>query len=55
MLFKHVWPWEELPVSQKTYQSASAIVIMSNVDKTMLLAHENKIKEIFNQIPLNTV
>jgi hypothetical protein len=55
IVFKHVWPWEELPISEKTYQSASAIVIMSNADKTVLLLHENKIKEIFNQTLPDTV
>jgi hypothetical protein len=49
IVFNHVWPWENLPVSQKTYQSACAIVIMSNTDKNLLVEHENKVKEIFNQ------
>jgi len=48
-VYKHVWPWEELPISQKTYQSSAAIVIMSDMDKTVLAANENKVKEIFNQ------
>ena len=48
-VYKHAWPWEELPVSQKTYQSSAAIVIMSDADKIVLDANEVKIKEIFNQ------
>jgi hypothetical protein len=48
-VYKHAWPWDELPVSQKTYQSSAAIVIMSNTDKTVLISNEGKVKEIFNQ------
>lgn len=48
-VYKHAWPWGELPVSQKTYQSSAAIVIMSNTDKTVLISNEGKVKEMFNQ------
>ena len=49
VVFNHGWPWEDLPVSQKTYQSSCAIVIMSNVDKNILTVHEHNVREIFNQ------
>lgn len=48
-VYKHAWPWEELPISQKTYQSSASIVIMSNADKSMLSNNENRIRELFNQ------
>ena len=48
-VYKHSAPWDDLPVSQKTYQSSAAIVIMSDMDKTLLATNENKVKEIFNQ------
>ena len=48
-VYKHSVPWDDLPVSQKTYQSSAAIVIMSDVDKTLLAANENKVREIFDQ------
>jgi hypothetical protein len=49
VVFKHAAPWDDLPISQKTYQSSAAIVIMSDVDKTVLTGNEDKVKEIFNQ------
>lgn len=48
-VYKHLAPWDDLPISQKTYQSSAAIVIMSDMDKTVLTGNEDKVKEIFNQ------
>ena len=48
-VYKHLAPWDDLPISQKTYQSSAAIVIMSDMDKTVLIGNEDKVKEMFNQ------
>lgn len=48
-VYKHLAPWDDLPISQKTYQSSAAIVIMSDTDKTVLAINEEKVKKMFNQ------
>lgn len=54
-VFRHVWPWENLPVSQKTYQSSAAIVTMSNASKDVLADHVRNIKKLFDQRSQGTV
>lgn len=52
-IFKHVAPWDTVEVSNKTYQSTTAIVILFNKDYQLLKEHEQNILNIFNQIYQN--
>ena len=47
VVFKHVWPWQEIEVSKKTYQSSTAIVVLHGPDKATLTKHEMLVKELF--------
>lgn len=46
-MYRHVWPWNDVEVSKKTYVSSTAIIIMFCNDKTTLLAHEHMLRELF--------
>ena len=48
-VYKHCWPWENLPVSQKTSQS-SVLVILSDNDYHTLCQNELTVKEIFYNV-----
>jgi predicted ATP-grasp superfamily ATP-dependent carboligase len=52
-VFRHVAPWDTIKVSNKTYQSTTAIVIMFNKDYQQLNQHEQNILNIFNRIHQN--
>lgn len=49
-IFRHVAPWDIVDVSNKTYQSTTAIAILFNKDYKLLEEHEQHILNIFNQI-----
>lgn len=49
-IFRHVAPWDVVDVSNKTYQSTTAIAILFNKDYELLKEHEQHILNIFNQI-----
>jgi hypothetical protein len=49
LVYKHCWPWENLPVSQKTSQS-SVLVIMSDKNYHTLCQNELAVKEIFYNV-----
>ena len=46
-MYRHVWPWNDVEVSKKTYVSSTAIIIMFCNDKTALLEHEQTLRELF--------
>jgi hypothetical protein len=46
-VFKHVWPWDEIKISKKTYMSATAIIVMFNENKSSLEEHEHAVRELF--------
>lgn len=46
-MYRHVWPWNDVEISKKTYVSATAIIIMYCEDKTTLVAHEQILRELF--------
>jgi predicted ATP-grasp superfamily ATP-dependent carboligase len=52
-IFRHVAPWDTVEISNKTYQSTTAIVILFNKDYQLLEEHEKNILDIFNQIHQN--
>ena len=52
-IFRHVAPWDTVEISNKTYQSTTAIVILFNKDYELLKEHEQNILNIFNQIHQN--
>jgi predicted ATP-grasp superfamily ATP-dependent carboligase len=52
-IFRHVAPWDIVKVSNKTYQSTTAIAILFNKDHELLKEHEQNILNIFNQIHQN--
>lgn len=52
-IFRHVAPWDNVEVSNKTYQSTTAIVILFNKDYQLLASHEQNILNIFNRIHQN--
>ena len=52
-IFRHVAPWDIVKVSNKTYQSTTAIAILFNKDYELLKEHEHHILNIFNQIHQN--
>lgn len=52
-IFRHVAPWDTVEVSNNTYQSTTAIVILFNKDYQLLEEHEKNILNIFNQIYQN--
>jgi predicted ATP-grasp superfamily ATP-dependent carboligase len=52
-IFRHVAPWDTVEVSNNTYQSTTAIVILFNKDYQLLKEHEQNILNIFNQIYQN--
>jgi len=45
-VFKHVYPWELLPISSQTYQSTSAIIILYNQSYDELLVDEEKLRTL---------
>jgi hypothetical protein len=47
MVYKHLWPWDEAKVSEKTYMSATAIIIMYNENKDTLEEHETTVRDLF--------
>ena len=46
-MYKHVWPWNDVKISKKTYMSATAIIIMYNENKSTLEEHELIVRELF--------
>ena len=46
-VFKHTWPWLNVDVSNKTYQSSAAIVVLHGPDRATLEKHEIIVKELF--------
>lgn len=52
-IFRHVAPWDIVNVSNKTYQSTTAIAILFNNEYELLREHEQNILNIFNQIHQN--
>lgn len=43
-VFKHVWPWGDLPISKETYESTAAIIILYNDDYNKLLEDEKRLR-----------
>lgn len=46
-MYRHVWPWNDVEVSKKTYVSSTAIIIMYGEDKTKLSSDEQTLRELF--------
>jgi predicted ATP-grasp superfamily ATP-dependent carboligase len=46
--YKHVWPWENVPISQKTYHSTAAIIIMYSETFEKLEKDEMELRKLLN-------
>jgi hypothetical protein len=47
LIYKNLWPWEEVKISKKTYMSSTAIIIMYGEDKVILEQHEKEVRKLF--------